>query len=712
VLFTLGAIGACGEGDETAAEGSSGTGAADGGGGDAGNVDGGAAIGGGGSGGSSGTGGASASGGAGGSALCGNDVVDQGEDCDDGNSESGDGCEPDCRFTCIPGPAGNSVCSDFLPCNGAETCLSDHTCAPGTPLNNGTRCGAASVCFNGVCGPPPDICGDGLTNPFEECDDGNLTAGDGCEDNCLKTCVSTDSTRDCNNPCAVGAACDDVTSTCLPGTPVADGTSCGTDLEPLLVCRGGTCTSPLCGNRDLDAGEECDDGNLVGTDGCGNDCTFNCVPTDATRDCTLTDPCQGTSTCNSTTHLCSTPSPLPDGTACGPTTEGRVCFSGVCTLPVCGNRILEPTEQCDDGNLSDTDGCRVDCTYTCTEASACSDARACTQDLCDLGSHTCSNPADVAMNGTLCTEGGVTNGSCQSGVCTPPSCGNAVVEFGESCDPPGVGCTAACQYECSSDASCSDADPCNGAETCITVTGGQTCQSGTPLSTGTACGDNPYRVCSASHRCVTSVCGDQIVDSRRGEACDDGNTSDGDGCKTNCSWTCNASSHCRDDNSCTLDVCSSHVCSNPANTSVNGQTCSTGTCQNGVCTPPTCGNGTLESGEVCDNGSENGVAGGGCTLGCAYQCATAADCSDGNPCNGTETCDTVAGGRTCQTGAPPDEGSVCQTSPLRRICRNQVCLLSTCGDSYTDTGAGEGCDEGAQNGVFGSGCSANCQVAP
>ena len=41
--------------------------------------------------------------------------------------------------------------------------------------------------------------------------------------------------------------------------------------------------------------------------------------------------------------------------------DGDTCESD-CTLPVCGNGIVDPGEQCDDGNLVDRDGCSRHCT--------------------------------------------------------------------------------------------------------------------------------------------------------------------------------------------------------------------------------------------------------------------------------------------------------------------------------------------------------------
>ncbi|NVJ10326.1 lamin tail domain-containing protein [Myxococcus sp. AM001] len=68
-------------------------------------------------------------------AVCGNNVVEQGEQCDDGNTVDGDGCESDCT----PTP------------------------------------------------PPAAVCGNGKLEGEEVCDDGNTVDGDGCQANCALT---------------------------------------------------------------------------------------------------------------------------------------------------------------------------------------------------------------------------------------------------------------------------------------------------------------------------------------------------------------------------------------------------------------------------------------------------------------------------------------------------------------------------------------------
>ena len=154
--------------------------------------------------------------------LCGDAIVDPGEECDDGNDDGGDGCQ-DCRR----GECGDAileigeVCEDgnvddgdgcdsfcqpeFVACDPAivpflqcadgnlqsgdgcsSTCLSEF-CGDGiVQPTRGERCddqapGASAV---GCVGCQIPICGNGVFEGGEQCDDRNTRNGDGCSSQC------------------------------------------------------------------------------------------------------------------------------------------------------------------------------------------------------------------------------------------------------------------------------------------------------------------------------------------------------------------------------------------------------------------------------------------------------------------------------------------------------------------------------------------------
>lgn len=169
--------------------------------------------------------------GGGSSASCADGILQDDEACDDGNSDSGDGCAAGCLVV-EPG---------FICRTPGEACV------------------------------PFAKCGDGITVFPEQCDDGARTAGDGCNDNCKLE---------------LGYKCEPDDA----GKSVCSHTTCGDDLvEGAEMCEPGLesgCTSqcqyaPTCGDSGpctsecgdgLVLGEACDDGNRLGGDGCDENC--------------------------------------------------------------------------------------------------------------------------------------------------------------------------------------------------------------------------------------------------------------------------------------------------------------------------------------------------------------------------------------------------------------------------------------------------------
>jgi cysteine-rich repeat protein len=161
----------------------------------------------------------------------------------------------------------------------------------------------------GIFGRLEPTCGNGMTDPGEFCDDGNLTNGDGCES---------------------------------------------------------TCTPTGCGNGSVGGSEDCDDGNVTSGDCCSGGCTFEA----AASACTTTGgcsagQCDGTGTCVA--------SPLPAGTACAgdgsSCTRDECNGAGLCTHPA----ALAGTRCESDGNSCTTDACdgAGACTHDATPQTGC-----------------------------------------------------------------------------------------------------------------------------------------------------------------------------------------------------------------------------------------------------------------------------------------------------------------------------------------------------
>ena len=538
---------------------------------------------------------------------CGNFELEGTELCDDGNTEGGDGCSPDCTSDEV---CGNGITDDHLGelCDDGNTlngdgcnadCTSDETCGNGTV-------DASEVCDDGNtmdddgcsadCSMGP-VCGDGEANGGEACDDGNTTGGDGCS----ADCTSDESCGNAIVDAAAGEMCDD------------GNTAGGDGCSP-------TCNVEVCGNGILDAGEDCDDDNDVSGDGCEADCTFSCA---MDADCDDGALCNGSETCNTTTHVCAAGTNAADATDCG---GGMVCRSGMCVPPVCGNGIVEGTEVCDDGDSTEGDGCDNDCTPSCTMDSECADAEVCNgTETCNTTTNVCTNPPNLA-DGTSCGSGLV----CRSGVCTTIVCGNGAVEMGEDCDDGnstnGDGCDNDCTFSCTTNADCTDGLVCNGSETCNTTT--NVCSAGTPPAAGTACDRdmNPgTRDICRMGTCVASRCGDGFTDMGGGEQCDDANTTEGDGCDNDCTFSCAMSADCDDGRICNgAETCNTttHVCAAGTN-APNGTLCdrdmnamTRDICRMGTCSASTCGDGFVDmgAGEACDDG--NATPGDGCEPDC------------------------------------------------------------------------------------------------
>jgi cysteine-rich repeat protein len=386
-----------------------------------------------------------------------------------GEDEPPDIVAPSCTDGVKNGDEEGSDCGGACPaCVEAPDCKTDAQCPGGH-------------CVDSVC--VASGCGDGTIDAGESCDDGNDIGGDGCT-----ACVT--------DTCGDGVVNDG-------GAEACDNGARNSDTEP-DACRT-DCTRPRCGDRVVDGDESCEDGNDVDGDGC-----TACVA-DTCGDGVVND--GGREACD-------------DGPR-NSDTEPGACRSD-CTLPRCGDLVVDGDESCDDGNSVDGDGC------TACKADTCGDGV-----VNDGGTEACD---DGPLNSDTLPDACRTN-------CTLARCGDSVVDAGELCDDgntdPGDECTELCVP-----ATCGDGIVQIGVEACDdgannSDTEPDACRTGcelprcgdTVLDTGEACdhgSTDDTGLCLST--CVEATCGDGFV--RAGvEECDDANGNPVDACQNDCRFS-------------------------------------------------------------------------------------------------------------------------------------------------------------------------------
>ena len=247
------------------------------------------------------------------------------------------------------------------------------------------------------------------------------------------------------------------------------------------------------------------------------------------------------------------------------------------------------------------------------------------------------------------------NGICLANKCAASTCGDKYVDtaLGEQCDDgnaaTGDGCNS-CMFECNAATDCNDNNDCT-TDDCATVTLGKSC-SNTAKPDATSCvpQGGGSGTCKAG-TCAKAGCGNSTVDS--GEECDDGNTNNSDGCKTDCTFSCKANTDCDDGIPC-----------NGTETCDGAHKCATGTAvscpKTGLCTVD----------GVCDNA--NG------------QCAYPDQDKDGVTCvTDCNDLDKVIypGAMECDDGKDNDCDGTAQDT---EAC---ACWVDFDGDGYAATGA-------------------------
>ncbi|MGD8607757.1 MAG: DUF4215 domain-containing protein [Myxococcales bacterium] len=217
---------------------------------------------------------------------CGDGLRDALEACDDGNTRSGDGCSGNCMhieagYRC---PTMGALCVAIV-C-GDSRIDPPETCDDGNATSN-DGCSASCERQDGWTCPLPGVaciateCGDGIVAGFEQCDDGN-SASPGCSPDCqLEEGFKCDAPGEPCQPTTCGDGAREGTEQCDDGN-VTPFDGCGVDCKNEPNCSGGVCQA-VCGDAVILPGtdEACDDGNVSDGDGCSSTCQveegFQCV---------------------------------------------------------------------------------------------------------------------------------------------------------------------------------------------------------------------------------------------------------------------------------------------------------------------------------------------------------------------------------------------------------------------------------------------------
>ena len=429
--------------------------------------------------------------------------------------------------------------------------------------------------------------------------------------------------------CAEGGV-DPLASPCDPGD-----TEC-VDTKPSNSGSG----ESLCGNGMPDPGEECDSDN-VGRRSCEEQGLVGQVSCDA---------------------------------------NCRIDFS-TCTMPEvdpCGNGQLDAGEDCDGANLNGMTcvslgagfvsgdlACGADCSFDSSRCvfqvvDPCGNGRLDMGETCDdlnqIGGDGCDDFCQVEDNWECMNE----PSECRK------KCGNGKVDIGEQCDDGNYidddGCDRICTVEpgfsCAGDPSVCQ-EKCGDGRRDL----GELCDDGNSTN-GDGCSDScmpePGYSCTGDPSRCERTCGNSTVNS--GENCDDGNLVNGDGCSSSCmvepGFVCSgAPSSCQE--LCGDGVVEPSEDCDGAN--LDGQSCESigmgftggtlgcsSTCELIIsgCTTSMCGNGQIESGEVCDGSNFNGQS-----------CQSMGFDSGSLSCNGCASIDTSG----CSNNTPSCMAQGCDT---------------------------------------------------
>ena len=320
------------------------------------------------------------------------------------------------------GVAGHTTITMNESSSGSGTCASGAAWAvrgasPSVPAANftltaGEQWITASIAI--APGAPPQVCGNGVVEPGEDCDDSNTADGDCCSSMCLFEPAAS--------PCDDSVSCTE-TDGC-DGAGVCGGTANDGLCEDLNICTDDSCDA-LLDCQFAPNTVACDDGvSCTGNDSCSSGACAGVPSEDLCNDLNLctTDSCDPILDC----QYLFNDRPCDDGISC---TASDTCSGGSCQSGTPSDAL------CDDLNACTDDICDavLDCQYTnntgpCDSGLECSANDTCGSGICQLGAD------DVS----LCDDGDIcTTETCTAGLCTfaaePDTDGDGVCDLEDNC---------------------------------------------------------------------------------------------------------------------------------------------------------------------------------------------------------------------------------------------------------------------------------------
>jgi len=457
---------------------------------------------------------------------CGDDFMDPGEECD-GTDLGGLDClsvggyDPDAQLSCNPDCTLNrtscgSFCGDgIVDTEHGERCDSGNLNGQSCQSLNFT--GGALTCDDASCDLDTrgctTLCGNGLVETGEPCDDGNELDGDGCDSACV--------------------------------------------IEEGFYCEGGSPSDcgPVCGDLSVVGDETCDGENLDGQscvtlgwhDGelaCSEDCRLDTVGCESAGRC-------GDGVVQPEFEACDGDDLFGASCASSGFSAGALACDAGCALDTsacttCGNAVIEDGEQCEGTNFGTATcqnlgftGGTLACDGACQRDTGGCYYASCPDGDIDPGED-CEPPSNL-NDQTCATRGFVSgtltcNSNCTFNLSNCSMCGNDAVDSGENCDGTDLGgqtcatlgytagalsCNANCTLNTLACTTCGNAVIENGEQCEGTNLNGQTCSTQGFYSGTLACAGS----CFFSTAGCTN-CGNGVINA--GEDCDAGNVGGAD----------------------------------------------------------------------------------------------------------------------------------------------------------------------------------------